>query len=329
MADEIVEALMNPSVYDEEVDYVKLLQTHVSWVFLTGRFVYKIKKPVDYGFLDYTTLEKRKFFCMEEIRVNRRLCPELYLGVVPITKSGEEIQVGGEGRVIEYAVKMKELPQERMMNKLLEENKVDEETVDEIAGILAEFHEKAATGEGVDEYGSIPLIKKHWIQNFDQTRNLRGNLVGEDMFDGIEEGVNDFIKTNKELFEGRISEGRIRECHGDVHSGNIFIVDGRIYIFDAIEFNKAFSCSDVAAEIAFMAMDLDFHNRRDLSSFFVEKYVEYSRDEKLLKLLDFYKCYRAYVRAKVIGFRLGEEGETAETLCRRYFNLAGEYARNF
>ena len=291
--------------------------------------MYKIKKPVDYGFLDYTTLEKRKFFCMEEIRVNRRLCPELYLGVVPITKSEGLVRVGGNDHVIEYAVKMKELPQERMMNKLLEENEVDEGTVDEIAGILVKFHEKAATGEGIDEYGSVSFIKKHWIQNFDQTRNLRGNVVEEDVFDEIEEGVNDFIKTHKELFEDRIRNGRIRECHGDVHSGNIFIVDGRIHIFDAIEFNKAFSCSDVAAETAFMAMDLDFHDRRDLTNFFVEKYVEYSGDEGILKLLDFYKCYRAYVRAKVIGFRLNEEGETTEALCRRYFNLAWEYTRNF
>ena len=326
---DLIKELMNPSVYDEKVDYVKLLQTHISWVFLTGNFAYKIKKPVDFEFLDFTTLEKRKFFCEEEIRVNRRLCPGLYLKVVPITRSEEGIRIDGKGKVIEYAVKMKELPRERMMDKLLERNEIDEENIDEIARILAEFHEKAATGKGIDNYGSISVIKKNWNQNFNQTISLRENLIKKEIFDEIENGVNDFIKEHSKLFKKRIKDQRIRECHGDVHSGNIFVVDGKVYIFDAIEFNKAFSCSDVAAEIAFLAMDLDFHNRRDLSKFFVERYVEYSKDEEILKLLNFYKCYRAYVRAKVISFRLNEEGKTAEKLCKRYFDLALEYARNF
>lgn len=329
----LVESLMNPSVYDEKISSVKLLQTHISWIFLTGRFAYKVKKPVNFEFLDFSTLKRRRFFCEEELRVNRRLCPDLYIGVVPIRKKGDEIKINGPGKVVEYAVKMRELPQDRMMDRLLQRNEITEEIIDKIAGILAEFHQKADTGRGINQYGSIKMIKANWDQNFEQTKELRGNVIESEMFDEIRERINGFMENNHQLFEDRIKNRRIRECHGDVHSGNIFVVDNRVYIFDAIEFNKAFSCSDVAAEIAFLAMDLDFHGRRDFSEFFVGRYIEYSGDRELKNLLEFYKCYRAYVRGKVISFRLMDKNITPEEkletkeLCKKYFDLAYEYAK--
>ena len=331
---DMVKELMKAESYPGRVDSISLIQTHISWVFLTGKYCYKVKKPVDFEFLDFSTLEKRKFYCEEELRVNRRLCPDIYLDVVPITASSDGLRVNGKGDAIDYAVKMVQLPQERRMDLLLEDGKVDGDVIDDISKTLVEFHRAARTGEGVDKYGSIPTIKANWDQNFEQTRNLRGSLIPEDLFDSIENAIGEFISNNSKMFNERIKSNKIRECHGDVHSGNIF-VDGRIYIFDAIEFNPAFSCSDTAAEIAFLGMDLDFKGRKDLSKSFVDGYVECSRDRGVHDLLNFYKCYRAYVRAKVIGFKLfdagvgQEEKGEAERLCREYFSLAQEYAVNF
>ena len=340
MKNKIIESLMDPSAYDVPVNSVKLIQTHISFVFLTGKFVYKIKKPVNFGFLDFTTLEKRKFFCNEEIRVNKRLCPDMYLDVLPITKSGGKIHVGGDGNVVEYAVKMKEIPQDMMMNRLIGAGEIDMDVMNKIAEILSEFHSNAATGNGVDTHGSIDTIKFNWTENFEQTADSRGLTIEPGIYDEIKNRIREFIRDNKNLLAKRISGERIRECHGDVHSGNIFITGkiadktSKIYIFDAIEFNKRFSCSDVASEVAFLAMDLDFLKRRDLSGHFVRKYVKHSNDSELLRLLDFYKCYRAYVRGKVTGFKLNDpniseiEKTEATEICRRYFDLALEYARN-
>lgn len=337
MQEEVVQALMRPEAYDEKVYSVKLLQTHISFVFLADGFAYKVKKPVNFGFLDFTTLEKRKFYCEEEARINSQLCSKLYLGVVPVRKSkAGEIKINGSGEVVEYAVKMRRLPQETIMTRLLEKNEVAHEEVARIALLLAKFHSKAKTGKGVDEYGSEAQIRANWMQNFEQMRNLRGKLIPEKQFDFIESKVLSFIDSNKKLFEERIAQKRVRECHGDVHSGNIFIVKSEsssdICIFDAIEFNKAFSCSDVAAEVAFLAMDLEFHGKRELAEHFVNSYVKQSGDRKLLQLLPFYKCYRAYVRAKVNSFKLADknisaqEKKWAEKLTKKYFALAHAYA---
>ncbi len=329
-----MDALKNPDAYDEKTSSVELVQTHISFVFLTDRFVYKVKKPVDFGFLDYTTLEKRKFYCDEEIRINRRLCGEIYLGVVEIKRNKEgNIRVGGLGETVEYAVKMKRLPEKTTMTHLLELDEVTVKHLDMIASILSKFHQNVKTGKGVDEFGSLKQIRANWVQNFEQTRNLRGEVFDREAFDFIEKRVYRFMEERKELFERRVEEGRIRECHGDLHSGNIFMLpDGRPCIFDAIEFFKGFSCCDVASEIAFLAMDLEFKGREDLSKQFIDRYVEYSQDREILKLLGFYMCYRAYVRAKVIGFKLSdenvgeEEKKESESLAKKYFQLAKKYA---
>jgi len=328
---QVVEALMKPEAYDEEPGKIELTQTHISFVFLTRNFVYKVKKAVDLGFLDFTTLEKRRFFCEKELELNRRLCGEMYLEVVPINRSNI-IKIKGEGKPIEYAVKMKRMPQEKMMNKLLEENKVNSKLIDEIAKIIAEFHSKAETNRRISEFGSLAIIETNWKENFEQTQEFVSKTISMKDFKFIRERIDDFMKRNVSFFEKRMAERRVRDCHGDIHSGNIFVTD-RIYIFDAIEFNERFRYSDVASDIAFLAMDLDFKGRTDLSSFFVEKYVKYSGDQELTKLLPFYKCYRAYVRGKVISFKLqdpnvgSEEKGAAMKEAKAYFKLASAYAK--
>jgi len=328
---EVVEALMKPEAYDEKAGQIELAQTHISFVFLTRNFVYKVKKAVDLGFLDFTTLEKRRFFCEKELELNRRLCGDMYLEVVPINKSNT-IKIKGEGETVEYAVKMKRMPQERMMNQLLEENKVDNTLIDRIAKIIADFHSKAETNRRISEFGSLGIIETNWKENFEQTREFVGKTISMKNFKLIRERINDFMKRNVSFFEERMAEDRVRDCHGDIHSGNIFVTD-RVYIFDAIEFNERFRYSDVASDIAFLAMDLDFKERADLSNFFVRRYVEYSGDQELMRLLPFYKCYRAYVRGKVTSFKLkdpsvsGEEKKAATKEAKAYYKLATTYAK--
>jgi len=330
---QVVKALMKPEAYDEEPGQIELVQTHISFVFLTSNFAYKVKKAVDLGFLDFTTLEKRRFFCEKELELNRRLCKDMYLEVVHINRSNA-IKIKGAGETVEYAVKMKRISEEKMLSKLFEENKVDDRLVDRIAKIIADFHSKAETNRRISEFGSLAIIETNWKENFEQTEEYVGKTISMKDFKLIHERVEDFMKENVSLFEKRMAEGRVRDCHGDIHSGNIFVTDG-IYIFDAIEFNERFRYSDVAADMAFLAMDLDFRERTALSNFFVERYVEYSGDQELMRFLPFYKCYRAYVRGKVVSFKLKdpnvgrEEKAAAKKEAKTYFKLASTYAKFF
>ena len=329
---QVVNALMKPEAYNEDPGQIELIQTHISFVFLTKNFAYKVKKAVDFGFVDFTTLEKRRFFCEKELQLNKRLCEDLYLEVVPINKS-DAIKIKGDGETVEYAVKMRRIPQERMLIKLFERNEVDKELVNRIAKIIAEFHSKAETSAQISEFGSLAMIGTNWKENLDQTEEFIGKTLTEENFEIVRKKINEFTTQNSSVFEKRIAEGRIRDCHGDIHSGNIFVAD-RIYIFDAIEFNDRFRYSDVASDVAFLAMDLDFRERVDLSEYLTNKYIEYSGDRGVRVLLAFYKCYRAYVRGKVISFKLNdpsiskEEKNAATKEAAAYFELASCYAKN-
>jgi len=337
MEKSILNALLRPETYGEDVKKVKLIQTHTSWVFLTGNFAYKIKKPVFFGFLDYTTLEARKFFCEEELRLNSRLSPDMYLAVLPVVKitNGEEEKVsfGGVGEVIDYAVKMKELPQDRLMTELLKQDNISYNTIDEIAKIVANFHKEAETNQRIAQFGSVETIKFNWDENFAQTEEFIGKTLSRATFRFCKKMVDKFILDNFDLFLKRQREGRIRQCHGDLHSKNIFVFD-KIYIFDGIEFNQRFSCCDTASEIAFFVMDLDYFDQHHLANFFIDRYLQYTKDYESLALLDFYKCYRAYVRGKVTSFALNDKGISADDkmlaqkTASSYFRLAVNYAQN-
>jgi uncharacterized protein len=326
----LVKALLKPEIYPHSPKKVELVQTQMSFLFLTGDYVYKVKKPVDLGYLDYTTLEKRRFFCQQEIELNRRLCPEIYLEVVPIASSRGQIRLGGEGEIIEYAVKMKQLPEERMMDKLLPQDLVTDEMVGRVAEKLAAFHNKARTSPDISAYGKLDAIMTNTEENFTQTEKYMGISISDQKYHRIKAYTDNFVATNKSLFNKRIMDGRIRDCHGDLHAAHVCISNG-IYIYDCIEFNDRFRYGDVASEIAFLAMDLDRYQRAGLSRAFVNAYVRLSQDKELLRLLNFYKCYRAYVRGKVTSFMLDdlhvseEEKTSALAAARRYFELAESY----
>ena len=330
---QVVEALMKLDAYEEDPGVIELIQTHISFIFLTRNFVYKVKKAVDFGFLDFSTLEKRHFFCEKELKLNKRLCGPMYLEVVPINKA-TTIKIKGDGETVEYAVKMKRMPQEKIMSKLLEEKKVDNDIIERIARIIAKFHIEAETNHRISEFGALGLINTNWKENFEQTKGFIGKTISTEDFKLIHSKVEDFMQKNAALFKKRMLESRVKNCHGDIHSGNIFVTD-EIYIFDAIEFNERFRYSDIASDVAFLAMDLDFKKRTDLSNFFIKKYIQFSGDRELMKLLRFYKCYRAYVRGKVTSFKLDDpnissrEKNATMNEAKAYFKLASTYTRMF
>ena len=328
---EMVQALLNPKAYPETPPQgIELVQTQMSFVFLTDEYVYKVKKPVNLGYLDYTTLDKRHFYCQREVELNRRLCPEAYLGVVPITQDKGNISLEGQGEVIEYAVKMRRLPQEAMMDGLLATNQVSPQMVTSVAQKLVVFHQRAETNANISAFGDLEAITKNTEENFTQTEKYIGNTISQERYQRIKDYTDNFVEKNTPLFRKRITDGRIRDCHGDFHAAHICFTNG-ICIYDCIEFNDRFRYCDVASEVAFLAMDLDHYKQADLSQSFVNAYVTQSRDEELLRLLNFYKCYRAYVRGKVESFKLddpyiSEEEKTGVlAVARSYFRLAESY----
>jgi uncharacterized protein len=330
---EIAQSLLDPKIYPEKTARVEMMQTQMSFIFLTGEYVYKVKKPVDLGYLDYTTLEKRRFFCEQELALNRRLCPEAYLGVVPITRSSSGLALGGGGEVIDYAVKMLYLPQERMMNVLLDRNRVSTEMTQKVAQKLVAFHAAAAAGPAIRAFGRINAIRVNTEENFNQAEKYIGRTITAQQYRRIRDYTEGTLREKAEVFEQRVSGERVRDCHGDLHAQHICFTNG-ICIYDCIEFNDRFRYCDVASEIAFLAMDLDHYGRADLSRSFIDSYVELSRDSQIMELLKFYKGYRAYVRGKVGCFKIDDpyisEKEKAQTLeaTRSYFELAESYARS-
>lgn len=329
---DLVAALLDPGAYPEATGSVTLIQTHISWVFLTDSFAYKMKKPVNLGFLNFTTLRLRHHYLKQELILNRRLCPDIYLAVLPVIRSGAEVKVGGRGRPLEYVLKMVRLPQERMMDEVADRGELNFEVINRLVAVLVPFYRQAATGPYINHYGEPGVIAYNHEENFAVMKGLVGEFLAFGDFEDIRDFVRDFLVTQRKLFRKRLKEGRIRDCHGDLHMRNICLANG-IYIFDCIEFNPRFRYGDVAADVAFLAMDLDFHGLWDYSRHLVKVFASAAADPDLETLMDFYKCYRACVRGKINALAAGEpevpvaERERSRKLARAYFSLAREYAR--
>ncbi len=330
---EIIKALQKSESYVHPAGDIKPIITAVSIVFLTGDFAYKINKPMNLGFLDFSTLERRKEQCEKEVKYNSLISPELYLGVVPITQTGDgKILVNGSGKIIEYAVKMKQMNPEATMNNILKEKKITTQNAKELAKTIHQFHLKAPANEEISTFGKFDSVKFNWDENFLQTEKYKDKLIQTKLFSLIQEKINNFLTKNRDLIEQRVSKDKIKHCHGDFHSGNVFFHEGKPLVFDGIVFNQRFPCSDVIAEIAFMAMDLDFHKQESLAKTFINEYQRLSNDEDIAKLLDFYKCYRAYIRGKIACFTYDDanlslvEKEKTKQTAGKYFELAKEYA---
>jgi hypothetical protein len=327
----VVSALSRPTAYPDRPGHVSMRQTHISWLFFTERFVYKVKKPVNYGFLDFTTLAARHFFCEEEVRLNRRLAPDVYLDVVAVKRHDGGLRLGGPGATVDYAVQMRRLPEDRMLPALLAKGEVTTATMQGLARRMADFHAQADTGAHVDQDGTLAVILANWRENFTQTRPWRGFPLPQAAYDTIQTRVLDFCRLREALFAERVAAGRIRDGHGDLRAEHICLTEP-IAIFDCIEFNQRFRYGDVAADVAFLAMDLDERGYPEFAQAFVHAYMDYAGDAGLPAVLDFYTCYRAFVRAKVACFRLEDatlgaaEQRTALGAARRYCQLAVGYA---
>jgi aminoglycoside phosphotransferase family enzyme len=331
---ELQNALMNPSIYPDRPKRVGFIETHISLLFLTGKHVYKVKKPVNFGFLDFTSLEKRRYFCYQELILNRRLSADIYLDVVEIKDRDGEIFLTGCGRVIEYAVKMKQISEDLLMDSLLDRGMVTPEMVAKVAKKIADFYTRAETNERIQSFAYPERIRQDTDENFDQTEKYIGTTISKEQFLQIRGATNSFLEEKREVFLKRVEGNWIRDCHGDLRLEHIFLGDD-IFILDCIEFNERFRYLDVASDIGFLAMDLDYQNRNDLGLHLIQQYVTHSGDTGIYRILDFYKCYRAYVRGKVESFRLDdpnihpEEKERATERAQKYFQLSHEYSKTF
>ncbi len=325
-------ALMNPAIYPERPEKVGFTETHISLLFFTGKHAYKVKKSVNFGFLDFTTLEKRRHFCQLELSLNRRLSKDIYLDVVEIKQRGREIVLDSQGRIIEYAVKMRQISEDRLMHSLLARGQVTPDMVGKVAERLAAFYEKAETNDRIREFARPERVKQDTDENFEQTEKYIGKTISREQYEEIKGATNSFLREKREVFFSRIESDRIRDCHGDLRLEHIFF-DKDISILDCIEFNERFRYTDVSADIGFLAMDLDYRGRSDLSDHLMERYVERSGDKEIYIVLDFYKSYRAYVRGKVESFilddrHIGErEKRRARSQAAAYFALSQRYAR--
>jgi aminoglycoside phosphotransferase family enzyme/predicted kinase len=306
-----------------------IVETHISYVLLTGTFAYKIKKAVDLGFLDFSTLDARRLYCQHELRLNRRLAPAIYLDVVPITGSIDQPLLGGSGAPIEYAVKMREFPQEALLSQMLSRGALGASYIDELAAIVAAFHRSAAVASADGPFGVPADLLRLAQENFAQTRPLLADPDDLAHLDALQSWTEREYAARASAFEGRRAGGFIRECHGDLHLGNIALVDGKVTVFDCIEFNEEMRWIDVLNEAAFTVMDLLDRRRSDLAFRFLNAYLQEAGDYAGLPLLRFYVVYRAMVRAKVIAIRAAqmEPGLARTTLlqeCRGYLDLASE-----
>ncbi|RJX33408.1 MAG: hypothetical protein C4525_09070, partial [Desulfarculus sp.] len=333
----VVRAMGRPEFYPHPVQNLEHLQTHISHIFLTGPFAYKLKKPVDLGFVDFRSLDSRRHFCAEELRLNRRLAPEVYLQVLAVVPGPQGPALAGsdrpDGPVLDYVLKMLQMDAGRMMDRLLDQGQVSGQQARDLARVLAAFYPTAGRGPQVDFSGRPEQVRLNVEENFRQTEHAKGVTVSPGRWQAVADYSLGFLRERWGLLEQRVAQGRILEGHGDLHSGNINLpVGGRPIIFDCIEFNERFRQQDQACDLAFLAMDLDFHGREDLSRVLVQEFVERSGDQGLPAMLEFYKCYRAVVRAKVFGFMYEDaEVEQAERLCdldraRAYWRLAARYA---
>lgn len=326
------QAMLRPDFYPEPTSKVELVQTQMSFVFLTDHFAYKTKKAVNLGYLDYSELSERKTLSEKELVLNRRLCDYAYLEVLPVTKNEGGYSLGGCGEVVEYTLKMRRLPEDRMLINLLSTGGVSSGMLEKLAEKLAVFHQTARTDAEVQKYGNLEAIKYNTEENFEQTGSKVGLTVSPGEYARISSFTRSFISDNQALFNARVNGGKIRDCHGDLHAAHICFMDN-ICIYDCIEFNDRFRYGDVASEVAFLAMDLDHYGKADLSRLFVNSYIQKSKDTDLYKLLRFYKCYRAYIRGKVEGFKLDDpyisEAEKAKYVqkSKNYYHLADFYAK--
>ena len=328
-----IQALLRPEVYDHPVSRLTVVETHVSWVILTGDYAYKIKKPVDLGFLNFSTLEKRRFYCEEELRLNRRLAPQLYLAVIAVTGDPRHPCLGGRGPALEYAVKMRQFDPAQQFDHLLENGRLPVEDIDRVARRVSVFHDQAAVATADTPFGSPAAVWRPVAKNHEQIRPLLEDAAVVTRLDALQDWFENQRRELAESFQRRKEQGFVRECHGDLHLANIARFEGEVVIFDCLEFNEHLRWIDVISDVAFLVMDLESRDQRSLAFRFLDDYLRHRSDYEGLSLLPYYLAYRAMVRAKVALIRSHQHGAgaavrtAAQAEFRRYLELAESYTR--
>ena len=299
VADSIA-VLKKETAFPHAISYVKIIETHISWIILTGRFVYKIKKPVRFGnVLDFSNKALRKKFCQKELKLNKNLCGSMYLSVVKIIKKNSDyklVSLDENGTALEYALKMKEFPQKSRLDNILKLNRLSKHILDLLIDNLVKFHSTAPMNATISDYGKRQIMRSKIRENF-----LTISKIGK--VDGIfEKKLDLFVKNNNDLFYLRRKDHRIRDIHGDLYLKNIFYVRGKFYMYDRIEFNDSLRYADIAEDVAHLAMDIHYHQREDLQVYFIRNYINKSKDTNIIRIIYFMMCFKACVRAKVSLF---------------------------
>ncbi|MBL1261868.1 MAG: AAA family ATPase [Thiotrichaceae bacterium] len=322
----LIMALQNQVIYDHPVSEFTLIETHCAWVLLTGDYAYKIKKPLNLGFLDFSTLEKRRHVCEEEIRLNRRLADEIYLDVVAITGSIDAPQLNGNGEVIEYAVKMRQFETGMEFDQLIKQGKLTNRHVDQLATRVASFHQSLKGASNETPYGSMDAIRQPMLDNFSEIDAALSDNIERQSLAQLQQWTTDELTRLTPMLENRKRDGFIRECHGDLHLANVTRYHHQTMLFDCLEFNPKLRWIDQISDIAFMVMDLDAHGKSDFGFRFLNAWLQQSGDYAAVPLLRLYLVYRAMVRAKVALIQHAQHpGSGHSEQCQRYLNLALSY----
>jgi aminoglycoside phosphotransferase family enzyme/predicted kinase len=330
----LIEQMQKPEFYPHPVrEPIKLIQTHASVVFLTGDYAYKLKKSVNFGFLDYSTLDKRQHFLQEELRMNKAVASELYLEVLPIARVGEQFILGKTGEAVEYVLKMRQFPQESLLINLFTRGLLTEEDLEELGKVVAQFHSQTISNEYISHFGNIEKIKEAIDENYEHTQKYIGIAQTQQQYEETKQFTACFLSEKANLFQQRQEQNKIKECHGDLHLKNICFWHDKIQLFDRIEFNESFRFVDTMYDVAFPVMDLDAKKRQDFSNIFLNTYLEQTGDWEGVQVLPFYLCRQAYVRAKVTSMLLDDpavsetEKQTAQQTAADYYQLAWEYTK--
>ena len=341
---QIISSLLRREAYNHRTSKIELEETHISWVILTGLYVYKIKKELKFGkVLDFSDLPLRRAACQKEVALNKILCYDMYKGVVKVvanknnhTDEDTKLQVADlrhKGKAIEYAVKMKEIPQRFRMDNLVAANKVSLRTIQKLAHTLVKFHRATPTNTAIRQFGQPKFMKAKVLENFETLHKLYDicDDVNDDDIGKLEKKLLSFIENNKSLFHQRIVENRIRDIHGDLYMKNIFIIQqNKFYLYDRIEFNDSLRYADVAEDVAHISMDFDYQKKSRLKRHFVSTYLEESKDFQLNFIVYFLMCYKACVRAKVYFFKaLNERNRKEKATCLRESTNHLKLARSY
>lgn len=329
---DLVSRMQQPDFYPHAVsDKIELVQTHASIIFLTGKYAYKIKKNVNFGFLDYSTLAKRKHFIELELDLNRKIAPELYLEVLPISDRYHQPILDNSEQIFEYTLKMRQFPQEDLFSNLIERG-LDSDRFIELGKIVAQFHQNAETNDYISSFGTVAQIRTAFDENYQQSQKYIGVVQTAEQYEATKAYTDTFF-TQTELFQERIEQHKIRQCHGDLHLKNICLWRDRIQLFDRIEFNESFRFVDTMYDVAFTVMDLEAKDKPEFANAFLNSYLEHSGDWQGLLVLRLYLCRQAYVRAKVNSLMLDDpqvddsDKQAAQKAASDYYRQAYEYTQ--